>query len=294
MYNDLFSIGPVTFHTYGLMTAIGIIAAYFTLESRARKKGLDFEKAFGLLIWCLIFGYLGSKCLYCLTILPQLLKDPSIILRSLTNGWVVYGGILGGMLGGWLFCRRNKLPAWKFFDTALASMALAQGFGRIGCFFAGCCYGAETHSGFGITFHHSAYAPNGVPLIPTQLLSSAFDFCLFFFLVWYDNRRKKNDGEPTGLYLILYSLGRFIVEFWRGDLARGEVGKLSTSQFIAVFVFIVGVIIFIRRRRMQPEVAEAQEAVKSATEETQEAAETVVEEQTEAAQPASEETQDAE
>ncbi|MBR0398923.1 MAG: prolipoprotein diacylglyceryl transferase [Eubacterium sp.] len=253
MYNDLFSIGPVTFHTYGLMTAIGIIAAYFTLEYRAKKKGLDFEKAFGLLIWCLIFGYLGSKCLYCLTILPQLAADPSLFLRSLTNGWVVYGGILGGMLGGWLFCRRNRLPAWKFFDTALASMALAQGFGRIGCFFAGCCYGAETHSRFCITFHHSDYAPNGVPLIPTQLLSSAFDFLLFFFLVWYDNRRKKNDGEPTGLYLILYSLGRFIIEFWRGDLARGEVGKLSTSQFIAIFTFAVGLIIFMRRHSMEPE-----------------------------------------
>ena len=258
MYNDLFSIGPLTFHTYGLMTAIGIIAAYFTLENRAKKKGLDFEKAFGLLIWCLIFGYLGSKVLYCLTILPQLMKNPSVLLHSLTTGWVVYGGILGGMLGGWLFCRRNKLPAWKFFDTALASMALAQGFGRIGCFFAGCCYGVETDAATGITFHHSDYAPNGVPLFPTQLLSSAFDFLLFFFLVYYDNHRKKNDGEPTGLYLILYSLGRFVIEFWRGDLARGEVGKLSTSQFIAVFVFIVGLIVFIRRRTMKPEAAAAE------------------------------------
>ncbi|MBR2189123.1 MAG: prolipoprotein diacylglyceryl transferase [Eubacterium sp.] len=255
MYNDLFSIGPLTFHTYGLMTAIGIIAAYYTLEYRAKKKGLDFSKAFGLLIWCLVFGYLGSKILYCITILPDLIQDPSLLLRSMTSGWVVYGGILGGMLGGGLFCRRNRLPSWKFFDTALASMALAQGFGRIGCFFAGCCYGREVHNHFSITFRDSSYAPNNVALFPTQLLSSAFDFVLFFFLIYYDNHRKKHDGEPTGLYLTIYSLGRFIIEFWRGDLARGGIGGMSTSQIIAVAVFAVGLVIFIRRRNAKEPVA---------------------------------------
>lgn len=248
MYNNLFSIGPLTIHAYGLFTAIGILAAYFSAYYRAKKKNLDPDQIFGLVVSCVILGYLGSKLLYLITILPQILADPAVLKDSLTDGWVVYGGILGGILGGWLFCRWKKLSAWKYFDLGLASVALAQGFGRIGCFFAGCCYGEETSCPIGIVFTHSDFAPNGVALVPTQLFSALGDFLLFAFLLLYDKKWKKKDGEITGLYLILYSLGRFIIEFWRGDLIRGQVGILSTSQFIGLFTLAAGVLIFLARK----------------------------------------------
>ena len=139
MYNDLLTIGPVTIHGYGLMTAMGILAAYFSAEYRAKKKGLDSSKVFGLVVCCVALGYVCSKALYLITVLPDILADPSIFWSSLANGWVVLGGILGGILGGWLYCRWRKLPTWNFFDVGMASVALAQGFGRIGCFLAGCC-----------------------------------------------------------------------------------------------------------------------------------------------------------
>ena len=180
MYNDLLTIGPVTIHGYGLMTAVGILAAYFSAEYRAKKKGLDADKVFGLVICCVVLGYICSKLLYIITVLPDILADPSLFLSSLANGWVVLGGILGGILGGYLYCRWKKLPAWKFFDVGLASVALAQGFGRIGCFLAGCCYGAETSGPLAVTFTHSDFAPNGVPLVPTQLISSAPGFSAVF------------------------------------------------------------------------------------------------------------------
>lgn len=249
MYNNLFSIGPFQVHTYGLMIAIGIIAAYMTAEHRAKKKGLDPEQIFGLVGMCVIFGFAGSKLLYLITIWKSIVKDPSIIAESMASGWVVYGGILGGIIGAVIFCKIKKLPAWEYFDLALPSVALAQGFGRIGCFFAGCCYGVETESHFSITFKHSEFAPNHVHLVPTQLLSSAFDFALFFFLCFYDKRGKKQAGEVTGLYLICYSIGRFIIEFFRGDLERGSVGILSTSQFISIFTFAAGLILLIVRRK---------------------------------------------
>ncbi len=252
MFNEI-HIGPFTFYMYGLMTAVGIIAAYLLADHRAVKKRLEESKILGLVIWCCIFGYLGSKLLYLLTILPQIIQDPSVIGASLRNGWVIYGGILGGILGGWLYCRRKKLPSWKYFDIGLEAVALAQGFGRIGCFFAGCCYGVETDSATGIVFHTSHYAPNGVPLFPTQLMSSVYDFLLCLVLVYYDDHKKKRSGEPTALYLIFYSVGRFIIEFWRGDLERGKVGVLSTSQFIALFVAVIGAVIFVRRRKSPAE-----------------------------------------
>lgn len=252
MWNDWLSVGPITVHGYGVMTAIGIIAAYTSIESRAKKKGLDYEKVFGLVIACLIFGYAASKLLYILTILPEILADPGSLLQHISGGWVVFGGILGGILGGYLYCRWYKLPTWHFFDTALAGVALAQGFGRIGCFFAGCCYGAVTDSPIGIAFSHSDFAPNGVKMIPTQLISSGLDFLLCAGLIWYDNHKQKNPGEVTSLYLIFYSLGRFILEFFRGDAERGAVGVLSTSQFIGLFTLAVGLAIFYLRRKTAP------------------------------------------
>ena len=254
MYNDLFTLGPLTFHTYGLMTAIGIIAAYLTAEANTRKKGLDAEQIFSLVLACLVSGYAGSKLLYILTMLPELLADPSLWRESLSTGWVVFGGLLGGIFGGWMFCRIRKLPAWKYFDIGLPSVALAQGFGRIGCFFAGCCYGVETDSVFSIVFSHSDFAPNHVHLVPTQLLSAAGDFILAFFLWFYDRKLKRRDGETAALYLILYSAGRFVIEFWRGDLIRGAVGPLSTSQFIGLFTLSAGVLLFyICRRGGEPD-----------------------------------------
>ncbi len=280
MYNDLFSIGSLTVHTYGVMTAVGILAAYFSMEYRTKKAGLDANRIFALVIWCLVFGYACSKLLYIITILPELAADPSIFRSAVSGGWVIYGGILGGILGGYLYCRWRKLPAWKYFDLGMTSVVLAQGFGRLGCFFAGCCYGAETDSALSIVFRHSDYAPNGVHLIPTQLYSSIFDFLLFFFLLIYHKRWKKKDGEVLGLYLIIYSAGRFFIEFFRGDLERGGIGPLSTSQFIGLFTLAAGVIIFILRRRSKtPEIAEtASDAAETAAETSSEGADDAAEE----------------
>jgi phosphatidylglycerol:prolipoprotein diacylglycerol transferase len=245
MYNDLITIGSFTLHTYGLMTAIGIIAAYCTAEYRAKKNRLDETKIFWFVIWCLVFGYACSKILYWITILPSIIEDPSILIRTLGDGWVVYGGILGGILGAYLFCRRHKLPTLKYFDIAIASVALAQGFGRLGCFFAGCCYGVETDSAFSIVFTNSAFAPNGVHLVPTQLISSALDFLLFVFLVLLYRRKKHIPGQCMAAYLICYSAGRFVLEFFRGDLIRGSVGIVSTSQFISIFTLFAGIVLLI-------------------------------------------------
>ncbi len=243
MHNELFSIGPFTVYGYGLMTALGIISAYLTATYRSKKLGLDPERIFGLVIFCAVFGYASSKALYCITILPKILEDPSSFL-TLATGWVVYGGIIGGIFGGWLYCRIKKIDFIAYFDMAIPSVALAQGFGRIGCFLAGCCYGLETDCPISITFTHSEFAPNNVSLIPTQLYSSAFDFALAFFLMFLAKKTRKK-GVIAAAYLVAYSTGRFVIEFFRGDLIRGSVGALSTSQFIAVFMIAAGVILLI-------------------------------------------------
>lgn len=240
MHNELLKIGPFTIYGYGLMIAIGIFSAYCLAEYRARKIGLDEERVFGMTLWAVIGGILGGKVLYFITILPRILADPSLLYRDLLEGFVIYGALIGGFIGIVLYCRLCKMKLLSYLDLALPSVALAQGFGRIGCLLAGCCYGHETSGAFAITFHNSAYAPNDVPLIPTQIISSGLDFLHFFILLYFVKKWKKKDGQVTGLYFMLYSAGRFVLEYLRGDLERGSVGVLSTSQFIAIFMFLFG------------------------------------------------------
>lgn len=261
MKNELLHIGPFTIYGYGLMIAIGVISAYFTAEYRAKKQGLDPDRVFGLVVCAVLGGFLGAKLLYFITELPAIIKNPSLLL-DLSNGFVVYGGIIGGIFCCLVYCRKKGMVFLKYFDLVMPSVALAQGFGRIGCFLAGCCYGEETDSPIGIVFHESAYAPNGVKLIPTQLISSGLDFLHFLVLIWLA-RRVKTDGQVAGCYLIFYSVGRFILEFFRGDMIRGNVGVLSTSQFISIFICLAGIVMVVYQGRK----AKAQESVVSSEEE---------------------------
>jgi phosphatidylglycerol---prolipoprotein diacylglyceryl transferase len=243
MRNELFTIGPFTVYGYGLMIAIGAFAAYLVSEFRAKRLGLKHELIFALFWWCLGGGILGAKLLYIITQLKEIAADPSILL-NVSEGFVVYGGIIGGILGGFIFCRIKKLEFLKYFDLVMPSIALAQAFGRVGCTFAGCCYGNDTDSVFHIIFHESKFAPNDIALIPTQPLSSGLNFLNFVVLVFL-SKRVKADGQIAGFYLIFYSAGRFILEFFRGDLVRGHIGVLSTSQFIAIFLFLFGIALVI-------------------------------------------------
>lgn len=238
MKPDLFAIGPFVVHGYGLMIAIGILAAIYTAEKRAPKLGLDEEHIMNIAIWGVIAGVIGSKVLYWIVEFPSIIEDPSILL-DIGHGFVVYGAIIGGIFGGWLYCHVKKLNFLRYFDLVMPSVALAQGFGRIGCLLAGCCYGRETSSAFHIIFTESQIAPNGVPLIPTQIISSVADFAHFALLLWL-TKRVKGDGQVAGCYLIFYSVGRTLIEMLRND-PRGGVGGLSTSQFISLFIFLAGV-----------------------------------------------------
>ncbi len=258
MKEILFEIGPFKIYGYGLMIAIGVIAAFAVAMYREKKWKIGDDKVFDLGIWSLIGGMIGAKLLFWITELPSLIENPAKIWSTMSTGFVVYGGLIGGILAGYLFCRVKKLAFLKYFDLVMPSIALAQAFGRVGCFLAGCCYGREAHAGWGIIFHESAYAPNGVSLIPTQLISSGLNFLNFLALILIARRTKKN-GQVGALYLVFYSIGRFVLEFFRGD-PRGNVGALSTSQFIAIFMLIAGIVIFIGcGRKKDSETEEASE-----------------------------------
>ena len=234
------NIGPMTIHLYGLMVAIGFLCAYFITDYRGKKRGMDENVIFGIL-WCAILGGLmGSRCLYYIVELPSIIKDPSI-LWDFRYGYVVYGGIIGGVFLNQWYCKHKKVSFWEYFDLVMPAVALAQGFGRIGCFFAGCCYGRETDSAFAIIFPEGSSAPAGIPLLPTQLISSAGNF-IFAAVLFFYGRKKRKNGQVAALYLLFYSVGRFVIEFFRNDY-RGSIGALSTSQLISIAILVVGIVL---------------------------------------------------
>lgn len=233
MYNDLFSVFGITVHGYGLMIGLGVIGALLMAWDRSKKRGLSDDTATSLVLLAVIVGFIGAKIFFILTHWSDFLQAPLASLGS--EGFVVYGGIIFGTLACYLYCRKKKQSFLRWADILLPGVALAQGLGRIGCFLAGCCYGRPTDSWLGVVFPPHSMAPSGISLLPTQLFSSAGDLLLCAALLLFE-RKKHPDGSILALYLMFYSVGRFVIEFFRDDY-RGFVGALSSSQFIALFVF---------------------------------------------------------
>ncbi len=245
MRSILFSIGPLHVYGYGFMIAIGVICAFAIGCFLAKRSGLDDDALFSMGLVGIVGGIIGAKLLYYIVEFPSVLTDPSILL-NFGEGFVVYGGLIAGFLSPLIYTKTKKLPFLPYLDCAVPGVAFAQGCGRIGCFLAGCCYGRETSAWYGVTFPADSLAPAGVALIPTQLISAAGDFV--FALILFVLQRKlyhkygQGSGAVTAVYLMLYAVGRFVIEFLRND-PRGSVGMLSTSQFIAIFMFAAGAVL---------------------------------------------------
>ncbi len=237
----LFKAFGLEVKSYGLMIAIGILVAASLLLKRGKERGYDEDSLLNLIILTVIGGVVGGKLLFIITEFKSILEDPSILL-NFGYGFVVYGALIVGAFTIYLYCKNKDWKVFEILDLVTPGLAIAQGFGRIGCFLAGCCYGRETNLSIGVEVPINSLAPAGIHLHPTQIYSSIFDFLLGFFLLYY-SRKEKKSGKVVSMYLIIYSIGRFIVEFFRND-PRGNVGLLSTSQFIAVFTLILGLVIF--------------------------------------------------
>lgn len=238
MFNDI-NIGPITIHLYGLFIGLGFLSALVISSKRAKNRNLNDDIVTGIFYCAIVGGFLGCRILYYITEFPSILKDPSI-LWDFRNGYVVYGGIIGGILASMIFCRAKKVVFLDYFDVVAPSISFAQCLGRIGCFCAGCCYGKPTNAWYGIAFKNSTHGPNNIKMIPTQLISSAGDLVIFGLLMLYSSK-KPSRGKTAAMYIVLYGIGRFAIEFLRYDY-RGSIGFLSTSQIISIVMVSIGLV----------------------------------------------------
>jgi phosphatidylglycerol:prolipoprotein diacylglycerol transferase len=199
-------------------------------------------------MWAIVGGLLGAKALL-------LVRSPDLgAMELLSSAGDFYGGFIGGLAASAAFLWRHPgLPFWRSADIAAPAIALGQAIGRIGCFMVGDDFGRPTSVPWSVTFTSPdaarlGGAPLGVPLHPVQLYESAVCLALFGFLLWLARRRHR-DGDIIIAYTALYAIGRFVLEFFRGDADRGFVfgGLLSTSQFIGIAMLIVaGAVLIVR------------------------------------------------
>ena len=247
-----FNIGSFFIGSYGICALIGIFTAFPLAFVRYKRLEGDYIPLAVVCIWAAAGIFLGMHLLYGITNISdwKLLGSAegfgefAVLFHDIFGGGVFYGGLIGGITAGWISIRAQKLPADTAADCLAPAIALFHGFARIGCFMAGCCYGVEDEHG--ITFTSSIVeSANGVPRVPIQLFEAGFEFLLAALLWFLLLKVPKSRGRLLALYLMIYSVGRFILEFWRGDDYRGFIFGLSTSQFIGIFVFLSGVMFFI-------------------------------------------------
>ena len=252
MHPILFSIGPVHAYGYGLMIGLGALIAILLSQWRANRRGLDGELVFNAALIGLFAGLAGAKLTFIASNYKLLFTDPKYVLG--TDGFTVYGGIVLGILAGALVLRHSKVSIAEYLDLVIPQIALAQGFGRIGCFLAGCCYGKETDSALGVVFPPEAIAPSGVSLLPTQLFSAAGDFLIFLLLYFLVGKLKPL--QVTGGYLCLYGIGRFAIEFLRDDPRRMLFG-LTSNQYVSILYLLIGLICIVScivRTKNEPQI----------------------------------------
>jgi phosphatidylglycerol:prolipoprotein diacylglycerol transferase len=237
-------IGPIPIRMYGLMIGIGFLLAIYLASRRAKKEGINPDLILDMGVYLLLAAIIGSRILYVLTTLQEFTRNPLDVFAIWKGGLVFYGGLLAAVPIGIWYVRKHGLPVWQTADITAPYVALGHAFGRLGCFFAGCCYGAPCNGPVCITFSdpHSL-APQGVPLFPTQLMESGGEFLIFGMLLIL-RRYKKFDGQLFWLYLVFYAILRFTIEFFRGDIVRGVYfgGLISTSQIIAMVMALTAVV----------------------------------------------------
>lgn len=247
MHPVLFEIGPLTIYTYGFCIAVGATLGFIYMARQGKREfGMTFDQSNTLFIILVASAVVGGKLLFFLESPAYYWSHPSKLLSG--SGFVFYGSLIfcvGAML--WYF-KRNKLPVLGMIDIMAVVTCIVHGFGRIGCFNAGCCHGTSTDFWLGVVYTDDrCQAPLNQSLHPVQLYESGFIYLLLGTL-WLLRTRKQFAGQIFLIYLMAYAVGRSVLELFRGDEARGYIidGWLSHSQFISLIVFAISAVFYFR------------------------------------------------
>ena len=268
----------VPLHTYGVLIATAFLVAMALAGRAAQRAGLDRERVMDLCFWILLAAMVGSRLLFILVNWDDYAHDPASIFAFWKGGLVFYGGFIGAVAVSVWYMRKHRMSFFPYADAIIPSVAIGHAIGRLGCFAAGCCWGAacDARLPWAARFppeslaYQSQVASHAIqlgaaytiPIHPTQLYEAVGELLIFCVLLFWQ-KRKRFHGELLALYLVLYAPLRAAIETMRGDEERGRVfnflgpwargawWNLSTSELISVGIFAAGVALFVLLSRRE-------------------------------------------
>src|SRR4029453_7971889 len=258
MHPILFEIGGFPVYTYGLLLAAAFLPGLEFALVRARSRGLDPNRVMDLGIWIIVSALIGAKLMLVVVERDKFGWGVTELLNLFLSAGGFYGGLIAAVIVALAYLWRHRMPMWTVTDVFAPGIALGHVIGRMGCLFAGCCFGRETDVPWASTFH-SPYAaenvgtPLNVPLHPTQLYEAGAELLILVLLLATEKKGRPFPGRTFWAYMLLYGISRFIIEFYRGD-PRGSIGMFSTSQFLSLIIVPLSIvmIIWLRRRSAGP------------------------------------------
>lgn len=250
MYPVLFEVGNLSIYSYGFLIAVGAICGVWYMAVQGRKEvGLTFDQANSLFLFIFIAAFVGGKVFLFFEDPSGYLSNPLKLIRG--RGFVFYGSFLFAVPVMLWFFKKHKLHVRKMLDVMAVTTCLVHIFGRLGCFMAGCCHGTPTDSFLGVIYTDPACSadPLGVSLHATQLYEAGFILLVLLFLLRLKGSRKFY-GQLFVTYLIAYAIGRFGIEFFRGDMERGVVfNMISHSQIISLLILASSTLLYTKWKR---------------------------------------------
>ncbi len=255
MHPEFIRIGPLVIHTYGVFLAIGCVVGLAVAARRARREGIDPERIADLGAWLIVSGMLGGKLFHILFFWDDFIAGwRAEGLNSLREGFVFYGGFIVASLAAVVYARRKRLPVAKLADILGPSVALGHAFGRLGCFFNGCCFGRACTLPWAVRFP-PPHVMAGIPVHPTELYEVFGNLVIFASLSAF-YRHKRFDGQIWWWYVLSYGILRFTVEFFRGDYTTYYFGVLTIGHLIAMTMIVAATTALVLiPRRVRPRTA---------------------------------------
>ncbi len=259
---------PVPIFSYGVMLGTSMVVGWFLAMRLAKQDGIPGEQAGAIYMWTAVWSIVGARLLYVITEWQEFANPVDIFLLN-KGGLVAYGGMIGGFLASWYGCHKRKIRLLRWADVSAPSVVLGTAITRIGCLLFGCDYGRRADGvPWAIRFPHDAPAWQdhlahfgldqssawSLPVHPTQIYESLGNFALFGVLM-YLRRVRKFSGEVFLGWVLGYGTLRPIIEIYRGDSDRGNVGPLSTSQFIGIVSVAFGLFlltVLLRKYKADP------------------------------------------